>query len=134
LAKKSSSKNVAMMIARAALEKSAREIVIIDIKEKADYADYLVICSGTSSRHVASIHEEIEAELKRKRIAPLGVEGEAEGSWILMDYGVVVVHVFYSDTRYYYDIDGLWLDADRVVVEEKPAPARKPAARKKDER
>ncbi len=113
-----SSKSLALSIAKVALDKKAREIVIVDISEKVDYADFLVICSGSSKRHVKTIHSELETQLKRKRIMPIGVEGQQEGEWILMDYGPVVVHVFHSDTRYFYDIDGLWLDADRIEVEE----------------
>jgi ribosome-associated protein len=118
LGRRISSKSLALSIAKVALDKKAREIVIVDISEKVDYADFLVICSGSSKRHVKTIHSELEARLKRKRIMPLGVEGQQEGEWILMDYGPVVIHIFHSDTRYFYDIDGLWLDADRIEVEE----------------
>jgi ribosome-associated protein len=122
LGRRISSKTLALKIAKAALDKQAQEVVIIDIADKVDYADYLVVCSGTSRRHVKTIAADIEAILKRKRIVPLGVEGEAEGSWILVDYGPVVVHVFYSETRQHYDIDGLWLDADRTEIEDEREP------------
>jgi ribosome-associated protein len=118
LGRRISSKALALRIAKAALDKQAREIIIIDIADKVDYADYLVVCSGTSRRHVKTIAGDLEATLKRKRVIPMGVEGEAEGSWILIDYGPVVVHVFHGDTRQHYDIDGLWLDADRIEIED----------------
>lgn len=117
-----SSKTLALNIAKAALDKKALEVAIIDISRKVDYADYLVVCSGTSRRHVKTIYGELETSLKRKRIIPIGVEGESDGNWILIDYGSVVVHVFHSDTRCFYDIDGLWLDADRIEIDDDRKP------------
>lgn len=119
MSKKISSKTLALTIARAALEKKAEKVVIIDISDKVDYADYLVVSSGNSRRHVHTIAGEIEESMKRKRITPIGIEGESEGTWILLDYGVVVAHVFQDEVRQHYDIDGLWLDAERFEVQEK---------------
>ncbi len=118
MSRRVSPRTIALRIARIALEKRAQEIVILDIADKVDYADYLVICSGNSKRHVRTIAAELEGTLKRKRIVPMGIEGEIEGNWILIDYGSVVVHVFQRETRQHYDIEGLWLDADRIVVED----------------
>jgi ribosome-associated protein len=123
LGRRISSKTLALQIAKAALEKKAQEIVIVDISSKVDYADYLVICSGTSRRHVKTISGDLETSLKRKRIIPIGVEGESDGNWVLLDYGAVVVHVFNNEMRAFYDIDGLWLDADRIEVEDDRDPA-----------
>jgi ribosome-associated protein len=110
------SKTLALQIAEAALDKKAEEIVIIDVSGKVDYTDYLVVCSGGSERQVKIIADEVEDRLKRKRIIPFGIEGESEGNWVLMDYGSVILHVFFRDTRQKYDLDGLWLDADHVPV------------------
>ena len=125
MGRKISSKTLALNISKIALDKKAQEIVIIDIAEKVDYADYLVICTGTSRRHVKTISNEMEGSLKRKRVVPLGIEGEVDGNWILMDYGSVVVHIFHSDTRHYYAIDGLWLDADRLAIDDNLKPSSK---------
>lgn len=110
------SKTLAVKIAEAALDKKAEEVVIIDVSAKVDYTDYLVVCSGGSERQVKIIADEVELRLKNKRIIPFGIEGESEGNWILMDYGSVILHVFFRDTRQTYDLDGLWLDADRLPV------------------
>lgn len=110
------SKTLAVQIAEAALDKKAEEVVIIDVASKVDYTDYLVVCSGGSERQVKNIADEVELRLKRKRIIPFGIEGESEGKWVLMDYGSVILHVFFRDTRQKYDLDGLWLDADRMPV------------------
>jgi ribosome-associated protein len=110
------SKTLALQIAEAALDKKAEEVVIIDVSSKVDYTDYLVVCSGASERQVKIIADEVEMRFKGKRILPFGVEGESEGHWILMDYGSVILHIFYRDTRQMYDLDGLWLDADRLPM------------------
>ncbi len=110
------SKTLALMIAEAALDKKAEEVVIIDVSPKVDYTDYLVVCSSSSERQVRTVAQEVESRLKRRRVIPFGVEGEAEGNWVLIDYGSVILHVFIKDSRQNYDLDGLWLDADRLPV------------------
>ncbi len=111
-------KNLALAIARIALDKQARGIEIIDVSDKVDYADYVMVCSGRSERQARAIAEAIEVDLKKRGLAPLGVEGAQQGRWILLDYGAVVVHVLQEDARDYYDIEGLWLDAERLPVQQ----------------
>lgn len=118
--------HTAIAIARAALEKKAANIEIIDLVGKTDYADYLVLMSAGSDRHVRAIADEIQDELRKQKKRPLSVEGLTAGSWVLLDYGDVVVHVFQESARAVYDIDGLWLDAARV-----PVPATDPASNTK---
>ena len=110
------SKTLALKIAEAALDKKADEVVILDVGGKVDYTDFLVVCSGSSERQVKNIASEVERRLKHKRIIPFGVEGEGDGNWVLVDYGSGILHVFYRDTRQVYDLEGLWLDADRLPV------------------
>lgn len=110
------SKELALEIASAALDKHATSVDIIYVGDKADYADYLVICSGRSERQVDAITQGIEGALKKKRIFPLGIEGKNNKQWILMDFNDVVVHVFEDMARGFYDLDGLWMDAARVPV------------------
>lgn len=110
------SKTLALKIAEAALDKKADEVIILDVGGKVDYTDFLVVCSGSSERQVKNIASEVERRLKHKRIIPFGVEGEGDGNWVLVDYGSVILHVFYRDTRQVYDLEGLWLDADRLPV------------------
>jgi ribosome-associated protein len=109
------SRELALRIAEAALDKKARRIEIIDVRGKVDYTDYVVVMSGRSDRQVAAIARGIEEDLKRKYGATCaGVEGLPQASWVLLDFGDVVVHIFHQDTRGYYDLEALWLDADRV--------------------
>ena len=110
-------KELALAIAEAALEKQALSIDIIDVFDKVDYASYLVICSGRSDRHVDAIASGVEGALKGRGVFPLGVEGRTGSRWVLMDYEEVVLHVFEEETRGFYDIDGLWIDAERVPVD-----------------
>jgi ribosome-associated protein len=109
-------RDVATAIAIAALDKKAAGIEIVDVSGKVDYADFLVIMTGRSDRQVQALASGIEQALREKNIRPLAVEGLPHASWVLMDFGDVVVHVFQEETRSLYDIDGLWLDARRVPV------------------
>lgn len=107
---------LAIAIASAGLEKKAIGVEVIDVSGRVDYADYLVVMTGTSDRHVHSIALGIEESLKQKKLAPIGVEGLGASTWVLIDFDDVVVHVFQEDTRRLYDIEGLWMDAGRVDV------------------
>jgi ribosome-associated protein len=112
------SRELAFRIAEAALDKKARRIEIIDVRGKVDYTDYVVVMSGRSDRQVAAIARGIEEDLRRKYGARCaGVEGLPQANWVLLDFGDVVVHIFHQDTRGYYDLEGLWLDAERVEFE-----------------
>ncbi len=79
--------------------------------------DVFIIASGTSRRHVLTLAEEAEVMLKRVDRRPLRREGMDEGSWVLLDYGDVIVHVFDEETRRYYDLERLWADAPRLTFE-----------------
>lgn len=114
-------KTLALKVARAALDKGARSIQIIDLRGRADYADLLVLCSGTSTRHVAAIAEAIEQGLQKSRVRPASVEGLSNSQWVLIDFIDVVAHVFLEEVRAYYDLEGLWMDAPRLAVPESSA-------------
>jgi ribosome-associated protein len=109
-------RGLAVLIAIAALDKKAVGLEILDVAGKVDYADFLVLMTGRSDRQVAALAEGIEDALRKKNRRPLSVEGTQEATWILMDYGDVVVHVFQDDARSLYDIEGLWLDVRRLPV------------------
>jgi ribosome-associated protein len=111
---------LAMAIAEAALDKKALNVEIIEVAGKVDYADYVVVMSGTSDRHANALAKNIDAEMARKGIHANSVEGLPQGAWVLMDFGDVVVHIFHEDTRGYYDLEALWYDAARVEVKDKP--------------
>jgi ribosome-associated protein len=108
---------LALAIAEVGLELKALNVEIIDVRGKVDYSDYVVVMSGRSDRQVNALGRNIEEELQRKHKARcLGVEGMPSGTWLLMDYGDVVVHIFHEDTRGYYDLETLWIDAARVTT------------------
>ncbi|MCF8024697.1 MAG: ribosome silencing factor [Desulfobacteraceae bacterium] len=100
----------------AALGRKAMELVVLDVTTVTDVADVFMICSGRSSRQVSAIAEFIESELKKDGIRPLAVEGVNDGQWALIDYGHVVIHVFYDPVRRFYDLESLWADAGRIDI------------------
>ncbi len=100
----------------AALEMKAKDLVILSMKEISAFADYFIICSGTSDRQVRAIAAAIQENLKTGDILPLGVEGEAAGQWVLMDYDDVVIHIFLDPVRTFYDLERLWSEAPRMDI------------------
>jgi len=102
------------------LSKKARELSILDVRALTSFADYFVIASGRSARQVQAIAEHAMTSLKKEGLLPLGVEGLKESQWVLLDYGDVVIHVFYDPIREFYDLDGLWGDAGQVAPVEDP--------------
>ncbi len=103
---------------KAVLNMKAFDVVVLDVRGLASFADTFIICSGRSHRQVSAIAEFVEKELKKKRMKPLGVEGLRQGHWVLMDYGDVVIHVFYEPIRTFFDLEGLWSDARRIEISE----------------
>lgn len=118
---KESSRRVALLAAQAGLEKKATGIEIIDVSAKVDYADYLVLMTGASDRNVAAIAHEVDSALAKEGIRSTSLEGLPAATWVLIDFVDVVVHVFQRDVRSLYDLDGLWMDADRLPVVSGPA-------------
>lgn len=110
------SREIAILVATAGLEKKASGLEVIDVAGRVDYADFLVLMSGRSDRHVTALASAIEEALRKKSKRALAVEGLPHANWVLMDFGDVVVHVFQDDARSAYDIDSLWMDARRVPV------------------
>ena len=110
-------KNLALAIADVALEKHAQALEVINVTGKVDYTDFIVICSGRSERQVDAIVAGVETALKEHSVFPLGVEGRQANHWVLMDYDDVVFHVFQDERRGFYDLDSLWIDAERLPVE-----------------
>jgi ribosome-associated protein len=101
----------------AVLGMKAFNVVILDVRGIASFADTFIICSGRSHRQVSAIGEFVQRQLKEKGIKLLGMEGKREGHWILMDYGDVIIHVFYEPVRIFYDLENLWADARRIEIE-----------------
>ena len=110
-------KDLADTCGRLALEKKARDVVVLDLSGLTDITDYFVLASGTSERHVLTISEVIEHDMKEKGITPFSTEGYEEGRWVIIDYGDVVVHVFLQSLRELYDLESLWIEAKRYVMD-----------------
>ena len=96
------------------LGKNALNVVAMDVAELTSFADVFIICSGRSNRQVSAIADHIKTDLKKHKIKPLSVEGSKDGHWVLLDYGHVIIHVFYEPMREFYDLEGLWVDAGRI--------------------
>ncbi|NVM56775.1 MAG: ribosome silencing factor [Desulfobacterales bacterium] len=103
---------------KAILGMKAFDVVVLDVRALASFTDTFIICSGRSHRQVSAIAEFVEQNLKANGIKPLGIEGLREGHWVLMDYGDVIIHVFYEPVRTLYDLEGLWSDAKQIEVGE----------------
>lgn len=111
------SRSKAVLCAREAVQFKALDLVLLDVAGFSSFADFFIICSGKSSRQVQGIADNIERSLKEQGIRPLGVEGRRDGQWILMDYGEVIIHIFYEPVRNFYDLESLWSEAKRVRLE-----------------
>jgi len=101
----------------AVLDRKAIQVVILDVRKLTSVADAFIICSGRSNRQVAAIADVVQRDLKNKGNKPINVEGKKEGHWVLMDYGDVIIHIFYESLRNFYDLEGLWIDARRLSIE-----------------
>ena len=110
------SKTKSLLCLKAAVEKKAQDPVLLDLKGISSITDYFLLCSGRSDRQVQAIAQGIEEALKKKGIRPLGQEGITGGRWILLDYADVVVHIFLDPVRKFYDLEGLWMDAQRIEL------------------
>ena len=104
-------------IVNAAADIKPVDPVVIDLENTSPFTDYIFVCHGTSSVHVKGIMENIEKELKKCKVLPIGVEGRSEGIWVLMDYNSVLVHLFTEEFRDHYDIEGLYSNFTRKVLE-----------------
>jgi len=112
------SRDLAVTAAEAALKKKAIDVTILEVSGVTIIADYFVICSGESTTQVKAVASFIEEELARKRLKPIGVEGAVYSHWILLDYGDVIIHVFEKETRAYYNLEKLWMDAKVIEIDE----------------
>jgi len=102
----------------AALEDlKARHIVALDVRQLTDMTDYMLIATGTSNRHVKALAENVNDELRKHDLRPIGTEGEQLAEWVLVDYGDVVVHVMLPETRAFYDLERLWSDGKMTAPE-----------------
>lgn len=106
-----------LLCINAVLQKKANNIIALNVKEISSFTDYMLICSGTTDRQVKAVADSIQEYLRKENIRPLGVEGEANSLWILLDYDDVVISVFQEETRAFYGLENLW-DAPRMEIDE----------------
>lgn len=121
-------RQLALLAAQAGIDKKALGIEIIDVRGSVDYADFLVLMTGTSDRHSAAIARGVEEDLAKLGHKALSVEGLPEANWVLLDFFDIVVHVFSEDARGLYDLSGLWMDASRVPIPARNTPKAIPEA------
>lgn len=106
----------ARIVVDAALDVKAEAVVALDVHELSSFADVFIVATGRSDRQVRAIADSIEAAVKQAGAPPLGIEGHAEGRWVLIDLDDVIVHVFTPQMRTHYDIERLWSDATVVPM------------------
>jgi ribosome-associated protein len=128
------SKKLALLCRDFADNKKAENILVLDVRKLSSVTDFFVIASGTSQPHLRAIVEEIHGKLRDEHdLRPARTDGATTGSWVVLDYFDVIVHVMHAETRARYDLEGLWGDA-RLVTPPKPremkTPTAKPRAKK----
>jgi ribosome-associated protein len=105
---------------RAALDKKATRVVVLDLRNTQAFTDFFVLCSGQNPRQVKAIADHVEEELKAAKVRPAHVEGYDRSEWVLMDFFTFIVHVFAPHTREFYALERLWGDAERIEITDAP--------------
>ncbi len=100
---------------KAADSKQAKEVKVLDLRDISSFADFFVICSGSNSRQIQAIADEVQMRLKKLGEQANSIEGYQNAEWVLMDYGDYLVHVFSEKARAYYDLERLWRDSKTVA-------------------
>ena len=108
----------ALLAAKTLSDKKAQDVVIIDIQEKAAFADYFVICSGTSERQINSLIDDVEDAFAKEGLFAESIEGKNGSGWVLMDFGDVIVNLFTREMREKYSIEKVWGDCQFIEAEE----------------
>ena len=106
---------------KAALDKKAFDVVVLDLRGTPAFTDFFVLCSGANQRQVKAIADAVEESLRAAKVRPAHVEGYDRAEWVLMDFFSFIVHVFTPQTREFYSLERLWGDAERVEITEEPA-------------
>jgi ribosome-associated protein len=106
---------------RAALDKKALDVVVLDLRHTPAFTDFFVLCSGQNQRQVKAIADAVEETLRAAKVRPAHVEGYDRAEWVLMDFFTFIVHVFTPQTRAFYSLERLWGDAERIDLSDEPA-------------
>ena len=112
---------------RAALDKKAHDLRVLELGPVSDFTDYFLICSGNSERQVQAIADAIQETLRESGARPIHVEGQRAGNWVLLDYGDLVAHVFQPEPRDFYGLEKLWGDAEDATKRFSGEPADVPS-------
>ncbi len=104
------------LIVDALVDAKAQDITVLDVRKVSGFTDYMIVLSGTSTRHVQSVADKVIDNMRGRGIRAIGVEGEKVGEWVLIDFGDVVVHVMRPQTRDFYNLEKLWSDGKRVSL------------------
>ena len=122
----------ALRIALEAIEgKKAVDVVVLDISGIASFSDYFIICSGTSSRQIQAVADEVEKRMRENGARPEHIEGYANAEWVLLDFLDFVVHVFSKSARSYYDLERLWRDGTPMDIQKLQGSSTASAGKKK---
>jgi ribosome-associated protein len=92
------------------------EPVVLEVTKVCSFADYFIVCSGNSRRHVLALAQHVEENLNRAGVKPFGIEGLQEGQWVLMDYNTMVIHIFLQELREFYNLEDLWSEAPKTTL------------------
>ncbi len=106
-----------ILAVRAVQEKKALDVMLIDVTDRQTYTDYILICHGQSDRQVQAIAEHVQQTLRAYKIRPIGTEGETLNHWVLIDFGGLIVNVFYQPIRELYDLEGIWAGSPLLDIE-----------------
>ena len=104
--------NISKKIHKVLSDNKAKDIIKIDLKKKSSIADFMIICSGTSNRHVISLSNYLVETLKKEKLNTLNVEGKTNGDWVLVDAGDIIIHLFRSEVREYYGLEKMWAEEE----------------------
>ncbi|MCX5901511.1 MAG: ribosome silencing factor [Proteobacteria bacterium] len=92
----------------------AQNLVVLDVKDQSAFTNYFIICSGSSTRQVQAIAENVELMMKGRGLRARGTEGMKNGRWVLLDYDDVIMHIFHEEERAFYDLENLWQSCPRM--------------------
>ena len=93
------------------------EPVLLEVTKFCSFADFFILCSGGSQRHVLALAQHVEEALAQAGVKPLGVEGLEEGQWVLMDYNALVIHIFIQERREFYNLEDLWSEVPKTQID-----------------
>ena len=104
--------NITKKVHKVLSDNKAKDIIKINLEKKSSIADFMIICSGTSSRHVISLSNFLVEALKKENLNTLNVEGKSNGDWVLVDAGDIIIHLFRSEVREYYGLEKMWAEEE----------------------